>query len=122
MIGAFRRLDGGPRDRVPKYRHQDSSTSAPAKAIWDSPTEKTMNSESASARKTMIVTGGSQGIGAGLAKTFLDRGYTLVSTSSNVSRSSGFTPSDRLGVGLPKHHRICTAEKIVYVAKRQFGS
>jgi NAD(P)-dependent dehydrogenase (short-subunit alcohol dehydrogenase family) len=40
--------------------------------------EKTMNSENANARKTVIVTGGSQGIGAGLVTTFLDRGYRVV--------------------------------------------
>jgi len=36
-----------------------------------------MSSEKANAR-TVIVTGGSQGIGAGLVSTFLDRGYRVV--------------------------------------------
>jgi len=30
MTGSFRRLDGGTRDRVTKFRHQDPSTFAPA--------------------------------------------------------------------------------------------
>ncbi|HME45986.1 MAG TPA: SDR family NAD(P)-dependent oxidoreductase [Syntrophorhabdales bacterium] len=32
----------------------------------------------ANTQKTAIVTGGSQGIGAGLVKAFLDRGYNVV--------------------------------------------
>jgi len=39
------------------------------------------------------VTGGSQGIGAGLVRTFLDRGYSVVANSRNISRSNGFPPS-----------------------------
>ena len=38
--------------------------------------------------KTVIVTGGSQGIGAGAVKAFLDRGYNVVATSRNVTKSS----------------------------------
>src|ERR1700743_2892128 len=41
----------------------------------------------ANASKTVIVTGGSQGIGAGIARAFLDRGYNVVATSRNVTKS-----------------------------------
>ena len=35
----------------------------------------------ATTRKTVIVTGGSQGIGAGIVKAFLARGYNVVATA-----------------------------------------
>jgi NAD(P)-dependent dehydrogenase (short-subunit alcohol dehydrogenase family) len=38
--------------------------------------------------KTIIVTGGSQGIGAGLVRAFLDRGYNVVANSRNITKSS----------------------------------
>jgi NAD(P)-dependent dehydrogenase (short-subunit alcohol dehydrogenase family) len=37
-------------------------------------------------RKDRDVTGGSQGIGAGTVKAFLDRDYNVVATSRNVSK------------------------------------
>ena len=37
--------------------------------------------------ETAIVTGGSQGIGAGLVKAFLDRGYNVVANSRNITTS-----------------------------------
>src|ERR1700674_1291545 len=111
------RLDGGRKDRVTKSRHQDLPTSA-AKAIWVSSMEKTMSSEKANARKTVIVTGGSQGIGAGLVRTFLDRGYRVVANSRNISRSNGFTPSDRLALVDGNIAEAATGAKIVEVAKR----
>ena len=37
------------------------------------------------ADKTVIVTGASQGIGAGLANRFLERGYNVVATSRRVT-------------------------------------
>jgi NAD(P)-dependent dehydrogenase (short-subunit alcohol dehydrogenase family) len=45
--------------------------------------------------KTVIVTGGSQGIGSGAVKAFLDRDYNVVATSRNVTKSKD--PSDRGG-------------------------
>jgi NAD(P)-dependent dehydrogenase (short-subunit alcohol dehydrogenase family) len=84
--------------------------------------EKTMSSEKANARKTVIVTGGSQGIGAGLVRTFLDRGYRVVANSRNISRSNGFTPSDRLALVDGNIAETATAEKIVEVARSKFGS
>ena len=38
-------------------------------------------------KKTAIVTGASQGIGAGLVEAFLKEGYNVVATSRNVSQS-----------------------------------
>jgi NAD(P)-dependent dehydrogenase (short-subunit alcohol dehydrogenase family) len=46
-------------------------------------------------RKTMIVTGASQGIGAGVTKAFIKRGYNVVANSRKITESE-FTPTDRL--------------------------
>ena len=44
----------------------------------------------ASKRKTVIVTGGSQGIGAGIVRSFLDRGYNVVANSRNITKLDSF--------------------------------
>ena len=49
-----------------------------------------------STSKTIVITGASQGIGAGLVNGFLSRGYNVVATSRNVSRSNEIPVSDRL--------------------------
>ncbi|MGO8126586.1 SDR family NAD(P)-dependent oxidoreductase, partial [Rhizobium ruizarguesonis] len=41
-------------------------------------------------KKTVIVTGASQGIGAGLVNAFIERGYNVVATSRQVSTSNAF--------------------------------
>src|SRR5436190_13686543 len=46
--------------------------------------------------KTVIVTGASQGIGAGLVKAFLDRRYNVVATSRSITKRGGFKASDKL--------------------------
>ena len=81
-----------------------------------------MNSEKANALKTVIVTGGSQGIGAGLVRAFLDRGYRVVANSRNISSSNAFKPSDRLALVDRNIAEFATAEKIVEVATGKFGS
>lgn len=53
--------------------------------------------EIATAHKTMIVTGGSQGIGAGLVKAFLSRHYNVVANSRQISKSGAFEPSADAG-------------------------
>ena len=53
--------------------------------------------------KTVIVTGASQGIGAGLVKAFLDRRYNVVATSRSITKRGGFKASGdgrkREGIG-----------------------
>jgi len=73
-------------------------------------------------KKTVIVTGGSQGIGAGAVKAFLDRGYNVVANSRNISRSGTFTASDRLALVDGSAADPDTAVKIADVAKKKFGS
>ena len=68
--------------------------------------------------QTVIVTGGSQGIGAGLVKAFLDSGYDMVANSRNITKSGAFEPSDKLAVVSGNVAEPATAAKIVEIAKR----
>ncbi len=76
----------------------------------------------AEAQKTVIVTGGSQGIGAGLVKTFLDRGYNVVANSRNITKSGAFEASDKLALVDGSIAEAATAVKIAEAAKSKFGS
>ncbi len=73
------------------------------------------------AKKTAIVTGASQGIGAGLVDAFLKRGYSVVANSRNITKANPFPASGHLAlvdgdIGDPK-----TAAKIVDAAVSRFG-
>jgi NAD(P)-dependent dehydrogenase (short-subunit alcohol dehydrogenase family) len=72
--------------------------------------------------KTVIVTGASQGIGAGLADMFMERGYCVVANSRNITRSGAFGPSSKLALVDGDVGKAETAARIVEVAIRQFGS
>ena len=48
-------------------------------------------------RKTVIVTGASQGIGAGIVQAFLARGYNVVGTARSATKSKELSASDHLG-------------------------
>jgi NAD(P)-dependent dehydrogenase (short-subunit alcohol dehydrogenase family) len=74
------------------------------------------------ARKTAIVTGGSQGIGAGVVKAFLDRDYNVVANSRNITKSDAFEASDKLVLVDGSIAEAATAAKIAEVAKSKFGS
>jgi NAD(P)-dependent dehydrogenase (short-subunit alcohol dehydrogenase family) len=76
----------------------------------------------ANAQKTVIVTGGSQGIGAGAVKAFLERGYRVVANSRNISKSGAFEASERLALVDGNIAEAATAEKVAEVAKSKFGS
>ena len=56
------------------------------------------SSEKEGAQKTAIVTGASQGIGAGLVKRFLALGYNVVANSRHVTKSGLFEASDKLAL------------------------
>src|SRR6185295_12864079 len=47
---------------------------------------------------TVIVTGASQGIGAGALRAFLDRGYNVVANSRNITKSGAFAESAQLAL------------------------
>lgn len=71
--------------------------------------------------KTMIVTGASQGIGAGVTKAFIKRGYNVVATSRKITESA-FTPSERLALVDGDIAEASTAAKIAATAIGNFGS
>jgi NAD(P)-dependent dehydrogenase (short-subunit alcohol dehydrogenase family) len=71
--------------------------------------------------KTVIVTGGSQGIGAGLVKSFLDRGYNVVTNSRNITKSDTFQASNKLALIDGNIAESGTTAKIVETAKSEFG-
>jgi NAD(P)-dependent dehydrogenase (short-subunit alcohol dehydrogenase family) len=73
-----------------------------------------------STRKTVIVTGGSKGIGAGLVKAFLDRGYNVVANAREISTSNAFEASDKLALIDGSIAEAATAAKIAEVAKNKF--
>jgi NAD(P)-dependent dehydrogenase (short-subunit alcohol dehydrogenase family) len=72
-------------------------------------------------KKTVIVTGASQGIGAAIVQSFLDRGYNVVATSRRVSKS-GFVPSASLALIDGDIGQAATAEKVAQTAISKFGS
>jgi NAD(P)-dependent dehydrogenase (short-subunit alcohol dehydrogenase family) len=76
----------------------------------------------ANTRKTVIVTGASQGIGAGLVKAFLDRDYKVVANSRNITGSGAFEASDELALVDGSIAEAATAVKIAEAAKSKFGS
>jgi NAD(P)-dependent dehydrogenase (short-subunit alcohol dehydrogenase family) len=71
-------------------------------------------------RKTAIVTGAHQGIGAGLVDGFLHEGYGVVATSRNASQS--LTPSASLIVVDGDIGKQDTAVKCVEAAIKNFGA
>ena len=73
-------------------------------------------------RKTVVVTGASQGIGAAIANLFLDRGYNVVANSRNISTKSELQRSDDLALVDGDIGLVSTAEKIVATAVKRFGS
>jgi NAD(P)-dependent dehydrogenase (short-subunit alcohol dehydrogenase family) len=70
---------------------------------------------------TVIVTGGSQGIGAAVVKSFLDRGYAVVATSRNASKAS-LPSSTNLEVVDGDIAKAATAEEVTRMAISRFGS
>src|SRR5882762_7210791 len=49
-------------------------------------------------RKTAIVTGASQGIGAGIVKGFVERGFNVVASSQKVTQSTVVAASDHVAL------------------------
>ena len=71
-------------------------------------------------KKPAIVTGASQGIGAGLVEAFLKEGYNVIATSRDVSRS--FTPSPNLVLIDGDIGKQGIATKCIEAAMRHFGT
>src|SRR5260370_24718915 len=73
-------------------------------------------------RKTAIVTGASQGIGAGLVKGFVDRGFNVVANSRKVTQSTEIAASDSVALVDGHIGEPATAAKIVETALSCFKS
>lgn len=73
-------------------------------------------------RKTVIVTGASQGIGAAVANLFHDRGCNVVANSRNISRKNELPRSERVALVDGDIALAATADKLVGTAIERFGS
>ena len=75
-----------------------------------------------SKQKTVIVTGASQGIGAGVVQAFLARGYNVVGTSRSATKSKELSASDHLALIDGDIGQFETAQKVAELAVKKFGS
>src|SRR6266542_718884 len=72
--------------------------------------------------KTAIVTGASQGIGAGIVKRFVERGFNIVANSRNVTQSTEVATSNQVALVDGHIGEPATAAKIVETALSRFKS
>src|SRR5262249_62255886 len=72
--------------------------------------------------RTAIVTGASQGIGAGIVKRFVERVYNVVATSLKVTQSKEVAASDRVALVEGDIGDPATAAKIIETALARFKS
>jgi NAD(P)-dependent dehydrogenase (short-subunit alcohol dehydrogenase family) len=72
--------------------------------------------------KTAIVTGASQGIGAGIVTEFVERGFNVVANSRKVTLSTEVTASDRVALVDGHIGEPATAARVVETAPARFGS
>ena len=75
-----------------------------------------------STRKTAIVTGASQGIGAGVANAFAARGFNVVANSLKITRSTEVVASDRVALVEGDIGDPATAARIIEAALSRFQS
>src|SRR5712675_2554787 len=76
----------------------------------------------ATTRSTVIVTGASQGIGAGIVRAFLARGYNVIATARNATKSRELSTSDHLALIDGDIGQLETAQKVAELAVKRFGS
>jgi NAD(P)-dependent dehydrogenase (short-subunit alcohol dehydrogenase family) len=72
--------------------------------------------------RTVIVTGASQGIGAAVVQAFLARGYNVVGTARNATKSKELSASDALAMLDGGIGQLETAQKVAELAIKKFGS
>jgi NAD(P)-dependent dehydrogenase (short-subunit alcohol dehydrogenase family) len=72
--------------------------------------------------KTAIVTGASQGIGAGIVKGFVDRGFKVVANSRKMTQSTEVAPSNDVALVDGHIGDPATAARIVETALSRFNS
>jgi NAD(P)-dependent dehydrogenase (short-subunit alcohol dehydrogenase family) len=73
-------------------------------------------------QKTAIVTGASQGIGAGIVNAFVERGFNVVATSRTVTQSAEVAASDRVALVDGHIGEPATAARVVEAALSRFHS
>src|SRR5205085_3204143 len=73
-------------------------------------------------RKTAIVTGASQGIGAGIVKGFVERGFNVVANSRKVTQSTEVATSNHVALVDGDIGEPTTAARIVETALSRFDS
>src|ERR1700677_2503131 len=73
-------------------------------------------------RKTAIVTGASQGIGAGIVKSFVERGFNVVANSRKITQSTEVAASDHVALVDGHIGEPATAAEIVETALTRFKS
>jgi NAD(P)-dependent dehydrogenase (short-subunit alcohol dehydrogenase family) len=73
-------------------------------------------------QKTAIVTGASQGIGAGVVRAFVERGFNVIANSRKVTQSSEVASSDRVALVDGNIGEPATAARIVETALSRFKS
>src|SRR5262245_39371711 len=73
-------------------------------------------------QKTAIVTGASQGIGAGVVKAFAERGFNVVANSRKVTQSTEVAASDHVALVDGHVGEQATAARIVETALSRFQS
>jgi NAD(P)-dependent dehydrogenase (short-subunit alcohol dehydrogenase family) len=72
--------------------------------------------------KTAIVTGASQGIGAGIAKRFVEQGFNVVANSQNITQSTEVAASNQVALVDGDIGKPATATRIVETALSRFNS
>src|SRR5580704_100148 len=75
-----------------------------------------------SQRKTAVVTGASQGIGAGIVRALVERGFNVVANSRKVTQSTEVAASDQVALVDGHIGEPATAAKIVETALSRFKS
>jgi NAD(P)-dependent dehydrogenase (short-subunit alcohol dehydrogenase family) len=73
-------------------------------------------------RKTAVVTGASQGIGAGIVNAFVEREFNVVANSRKVTQSKEVAASDQVALVNGHIGEPATAAKIVETALSRFNS
>jgi NAD(P)-dependent dehydrogenase (short-subunit alcohol dehydrogenase family) len=72
--------------------------------------------------KTAIVTGASQGIGAGIVKRFVERGFNVIANSLKMTQSTEVAASNQVALVDGDIGEPATAAKIVETALSRFKS
>ena len=73
-------------------------------------------------QKTAIVTGASQGIGAGIVKAFVERGFKVVANSRKMTQSTEVAASNQVALVDGHIGEPATAARIVETALSRFKS